>query len=108
MVKFTGCLGVLLVCSVGIAAAQGVPTLPVSPDTVASLMAKARGLAATTNGALAQQKDPPTNGAGSTLNGVGNVPLGRNTFHAGVGEQLSAPADRRVCLRGRGNQVQRL
>jgi hypothetical protein len=31
---------------------------------------------------MAQQKDPPTNGAGATLSGVGNVPLGRNTFHA--------------------------
>jgi hypothetical protein len=82
MVKFTGCLGVLLLCSIGIAAAQGVPSLPVSPDTVASLMAKARRPAAATNGALAQQKDPPTNGAGATLNGVGNVPLGRNIFHA--------------------------
>jgi hypothetical protein len=82
MVKFTGCLGVLLLCSIGIGAAQGVPSLPVSPDTVASLMAKARRPAAATNGALAQQKDPPTNGAGATLNGVGNVPLGRNIFHA--------------------------
>jgi hypothetical protein len=82
MVKLTGCLGVLFLCSIGIAAAQGVPTLPVSPDTVASLMAKVRRPAAATNGALAQQKDPPANGAGSTLNGPGNVPLGRNTFHA--------------------------
>jgi hypothetical protein len=58
MVKLTGCLGILFLCSIGIAAAQGVPTLPVSPDTLANLMAKVRRPAAATNGALAQQKDP--------------------------------------------------
>jgi hypothetical protein len=81
MVRSLGLVAIAFICSIGIAAAQQVPTSPVSPEVLGNLVSKIRPAPA--NGPMSTaQPAVPTNAGGASTNSPGNLVVGFNFVHA--------------------------